>query len=328
MQGISDTRVGVVGTGVMGGHHTRVASMLPGCHLVGIYDSDASRAEHVAQQYDITAFRSCEELCAAVEAAIIATPTFTHADVTALCLQAGCHVLVEKPIAATAAEAEKLVELCGNTDRVLMVGHVERFNPAVSTLLATLEDEEIIAAEAMRLSPTAGRDRSADVIFDLMIHDIDLALACTRSLPIKVEAVGRRVRGPLIDHASALVQFAGGVTFTLTASMVSQERTRKLRVLTHTAQFTVDCASREVWVQRMGISTAQGLEANPSPAALVEQLTVPARDPLAQEQAHFLQAIRTGSEPITSAAMGLQAVRLAETIQERIGEPIMTGHAT
>ncbi|MHB0936452.1 MAG: Gfo/Idh/MocA family protein [Armatimonadota bacterium] len=326
MQEISGTRVGVVGTGVMGGHHTRVASMLPGCTLVGIFDTDAAHAEHVAQQYNITAFRSCEALCAAVEAVIIATPTSTHAAVAELCLQAGCHVLVEKPIAATAYEAEKLVGLHRKTDRVLMIGHVERFNPAVSTLMTALENEEIIAAEAVRLSPTAGRDQSADVIFDLMIHDIDLALACTRSLPIKVEAVGHRVRGPLIDHASALVQFASGATFALLASMVSQERTRKVRVLTRTAQFTVDCASREVWVQRMGTSTVQGPEARPYPAALVEQLTVPARDPLAQEQEHFLQAIRTSSEPMTSAEMGLQAVRMAEMIQERIGEPVVTGN--
>ena len=327
MQGISGTRVGIVGTGIMGGHHTRVASMLPGCTLVGLFDTDATRAEYVAQQYNITAFRTCEELCAAVEAVIIATPTFTHAGVAELCLQAGCHVLVEKPIAATADEAEKLVELSGKTDRVLMVGHVERFNPAVSTLLTALEDEEMIAAEAVRLSPTPGRDQSADVIFDLMIHDIDLALACTRSLPVQVEAVGHRVRGPLIDHAVALVRFAGDATFTLTASMVSQERARKLRVLTRTAQFTVDCASREVWVQRMGTSTVHSPEARPYPAALVEQLTVPARDPLAQEQEHFLQAIRAGSEPVTNAAMGLQAVRMAEMIQERIGETVVTGTA-
>lgn len=326
MQEISGTRVGVVGTGVMGGHHTRVASMLPGCTLVGIYDTDVAHAEHVAHQYGITAFRSCEDLCAAVEAVIIATPTFTHAHVAECCLRAGCHVLVEKPIASTADEAEKLVELHRTTDRVLMVGHVERFNPAVNTLLTALESEEIIAAEAVRLSPTPGRDQSADVIFDLMIHDIDLALACTRSLPVKVEAMGHRVRGPLIDHASALVRFANGATFALLSSMVSQERTRKVRVLTRTAQFTVDCASREVWVQRMGTSTVQGPEARPYPAALVEQLTVPARDPLAQEQDHFLQAIRHGSEPVTSAEMGLQAVRLAEMIQECIGEPIVTGN--
>jgi predicted dehydrogenase len=289
-----------------------------------VYDTDAACAERIAHQYNVTAFRSCEDLCTAAKAVIIATPTATHADVAATCLQAGCHVLLEKPIAATADEAEELLALHRKTDRVLMIGNVERFNPAVTTLLSALAQEELIAAEAMRLSPTPGRDLSADVIFDLMIHDIDLALACTRSLPVGIEAMGRRVRGPLIDHAVALVRFADGVTFTLTASMVSHERTRKLRVLTRDAQFTVDCAAREAWVQRLGPSSFRGPEARPDPAALVEQLTVPARDPLAQEQEHFLDAIRTGSEPITSADIGLQAVRIAETVQACIGEPLVS----
>lgn len=310
MQENSGTRVGVIGTGVMGGHHTRVAAMLPGCTLTGIYDSDPARTERVAQQYHVTAFRSCEALCAAVQAVIIATPAATHAGIAAACLQAGCHVLLEKPIAVTALEAEELVALHRTTDRVLMIGHVERFNPAVTTLLSVLAPEEIIAAEVARLSPTPGRDQSADVIFDLMIHDIDLALACTRSLPVSIAAMGRRVNGPLIDHAVALVRFAGGATFTLTASMVSHERTRKLRVLTRAGQFTVDCAVREVWVQRLD-------------AGQPEQLTVLAHDPLAREQQHFLEAIRAGCEPVTSAETALQAVRISESIQTAIGEPLI-----
>jgi len=294
----------------MGGHHARVAAMLPGYTLTGIYDTDSARAQCVAAQYDITAFRSREELCAAVEAVIIATPAATHAGIAAACLRAGCHVLLEKPIAVTAAEAEELVALHQTTDRVLMIGHVERFNPAVATLLSVLAPEEIIAADAMRLSTTPGRDRSADVIFDLMIHDIDLALACVQSLPARVEAMGHRVNGSLIDHAAALIRFDNDATFSLTASMVSHERMRKLRVLTRAEQYTVDCATREVWVQRPG-------------AALPEQLSVPAHDPLEREQEHFLHAIRTGLEPITSAEAGLQAVRIAEMIQMSIGEPLL-----
>jgi len=306
----SGTRVGVVGTGVMGGHHARVAAMLPGCILTGIYDMDPACAERVAGQYQITAFPSCEDLCAAVEAVIIATPAATHAATAATCLRAGCHVLLEKPIAVTAIEAEELVALHRTTDRVLMIGHVERFNPAVATLLSVLDPDEIIAADAMRLSTTPGRDRSADVIFDLMIHDIDLALACTQSLPISVEAMGHRVNGSLIDHAAALIRFGSDATFSLTASMVSHERMRRLRVLTRAEQYTVDCATREVWVQRSG-------------ASVPEQLTVPAHDPLSREQEHFLHAIHTGSEPITGAEAGLQAVRIAEMIQMIIGEPLL-----
>lgn len=325
MQQLSEIRVGVIGTGVMGGHHTRVAAMLPGCALVGIYDASLECAERVARQYDITAFSSCEALCDAVDAVIVATPTVTHGAVGAVCLRAGCHVLLEKPIAATSTEAAVLAAIARETGRTLMIGHVERFNPAVGVLLSLLDPAEILAAEAVRLSPTPGRDQSADVIFDLMIHDIDLALACTRSLPEGVQAAGLRVRGEQIDHAVAGVRFANGALFTFTASMVSQERTRKLRVLTRAAQYTVDCATREVWVQRIGLSSHLDAEGKPGPATLIEQLTIPARDPLAQEQEHFLNAIRTGEPPVTSADMGVEAVRLAETIQARAnGVPVQS----
>jgi len=314
VQDHSGTRVGIVGTGVMGGHHTRIAAALPGCTLVGIFDTDAARAIHLAEQYRITAFHSLADLCAAVEAVIVATPAATHAEIAVDCLRSGCHVLLEKPLAVTVDEAERLAALHRTTDRVLMVGHIERFNPAVDALLSVLPPEEIIAGEAMRLSTTTGRDRSADVIFDLMIHDIDLALACTRSLPVQVEAMGHRVRGSQIDYAAALIRFASGATFTLTASMVSQERMRTLRVLTAAEQFTVDCGAREVRVLRSDAAVAK---------APVEQLPVPAHDPLTREQQHFLEAIRAGSEPATGAEVGLQAVRIAGTIQAAIGEPLI-----
>jgi predicted dehydrogenase len=311
----TETRIGVIGTGVMGGHHTRTAAMHSGCTLVGIYDMDAERTEHLARQYGVTAFRTSEELCAAVDAVIVATPTRTHARVAAACLQAGCHVLLEKPIAMNSAEAEDLVAVSRDTDRILMIGHVERFNPAITVLLSVLDPAEVLALETVRLSPTAGRDQSADVIFDLMIHDIDLALACTRAQSEQVQAMGHCVRGALIDHVTAMLRFTSGATATLTASWVSHERTRKLRVLTRAAQFTVDCAAREVWVHRYGLSSYADDDERPYQATLVEQLAVPNRDPLTQEQEHFFQAIHTGATPVTSAEMGLQTLRIAEMIQ-------------
>ncbi|HEY3377811.1 MAG TPA: Gfo/Idh/MocA family oxidoreductase, partial [Armatimonadota bacterium] len=210
--------MGVVGTGVMGGHHTRVAAMLPGCQLVGIYDANQARATEVADQFGAATFPSLDALCENVDAVIVASPTVTHAEVGAHCLQAGCHVLLEKPIAATVAEGEKLYAISQQSDRLLMIGHLERFNPAVTAVLSLISHDELFALELQRLSPTPGRDRSADIIFDLMIHDLDLLLAFTGSPIIAISAMGHYVRSDFIDHVTALLRSDKGVTATLTAS--------------------------------------------------------------------------------------------------------------
>ncbi|HEY3377748.1 MAG TPA: Gfo/Idh/MocA family oxidoreductase [Armatimonadota bacterium] len=315
-------RVGIIGTGVMGGHHTRVASMMPGFQLVGIYDANLARAEEVAQQYGVEAFASQQALCDAVEAVIIATPTVTHAEVATACLQAGVHVLLEKPIAASLAEAEALADLSARTDRVLLIGHVERFNPAVTALLPLLHNQELFACELQRLSTSMGRDRSADIIFDLMIHDLDLALAFTGSNVVAVNAMGHRIRSGLIDHVTALLRFESGITATLTASGVSQERIRQARLYTQNAQFTVNFASREVSIHRHGKSSIAQENGQYYVTSQVEQILVPNREPLVIEQEHFLHAIRDGIKPLIDAQAGLQALRLAYTIQERVKEQL------
>jgi virulence factor len=324
MQQGSPIRIGMIGTGVMGGHHTRVAALSKECQLTGIYDADPQRAETLARQYGVTAFRTLEEACAACDAVIIATPTVTHAQVATTCLQAGCHVLLEKPIAGDLAEAEALVAFSKTTDRVLMIGHVERFNPAVTALISLLKPDEIISCELQRLSTAPGRDRSADIIFDLMIHDLDLALAFTQSTPLVITAMGHCVRTELIDHVTALLRFENGVTTSLTASSISQERVRKARIFTQSALFSVDFASREVWIHRHGQSSLAMENGQYYLSSQVEQILVPAKEPLAVEQEHFLQAIRTGTLPTTSAEVGLAALRMAYAIQLSVHEQLLT----
>jgi predicted dehydrogenase len=292
--------------------------MLPGCDLVGIYDADPARAEAVAQQHGAQAYTSMSALCAAVDGVIVATPTVTHAEVATACLQAGCHVLLEKPIAATVEEAEALVAFSRTCDRVLMIGHVERYNPAVTAALSLVAPTELFACELQRLSTAPGRDRSADIIFDLMIHDIDLVLAFAQSPVQSIQAMGHCLRGDLIDHVTALVRFASGVTATLTASAVSQERIRRARLFGQSAQFSIDFASREVSIHRQGQSSIAQADGQYFLASQVEQLLVPNREPLAVEQDHFLHAIRTGSTPMTSAEAGLQALQLAHAIQTAV----------
>lgn len=319
---IAPIRVGVVGTGVMGGRHTRVASTLPGSHLIGIYDLDTDRASKVADQYGVRAFSSLDDLCAAVDAVVIASPTFTHAEVASTCLQAGCHVLLEKPIAATVAEGEKLVALSQQSDRVLMIGHLERYNPVVTTMLSLMKREELFAFELQRLSPTPGRDRSADIIFDLMIHDLDLALAFSDSSVVSVTATGHRARYDFIDHVTALLRFENGVSATLTASAVSHERRRVGQVFTHNTQFTLDLNTRGLWAQQFGSSSLATPDGQHYQAGKVEQIYFFDREPLIVEQEQFLKSIIEGKKPPTTAESGLAVLRLAQKIQDMVNEQL------
>jgi len=322
MRNRTPIRIGVVGTGVMGGHHARVAASLAGCQLMGIYDVNFARAEEVATPFGVPALRELPALCEQVEAVIVASPTVTHAEVATICLQHGCHVLLEKPIAATVAEAEALIPLSRACDRILMIGHIERYNPAFVTLHSLVDPAALFDCELQRLSPVPGRDRTADIIFDLMIHDLDLALALTGSTLRTLSATGHRIRSEFIDHVSAMLSFANGATARLTASAVSQERVRRGRLFTSNAQYTVDFASREVWIHRQGHSSLGSSDGQYQIMHQVEQILVPNKEPLAAEQQHFLQAIATGSTPDTSAENGLAALKLAYAIQQAVQEQL------
>jgi len=310
-----ETRIGIVGTGAMGAHHARIAASLPGCRLSGIFDTAIDRAESVASQYQTIAYRSLAELCEHVEAVVIATPADTHAQLAGDCLQAGMHVLLEKPIAASPEEAEGLLAISRQQSRVLMIGHVERFNPAFITLQSSLDPRDLFACDFQRLSATPGRDQSVDIIYDLMVHDLDLLLALTDA-PVAVQAAtGHRISGRNIDHASAVLCGANGMTASLTASAVSHARVRTGRFYTRYNQFTVDFAGRRLWVHRY--DEAQ------SPPYATEEIPVPASDPLAQEQAHFLQAIATGTPPATDADTAVKALRLAHAVQSSVNEQLL-----
>ena len=311
-------RMGIIGTGVMGGNHTRVASTLHGCRLVGIYDPASEHAEKVAKNYNITAFPSLDVLCASVDAVVVASPTDTHAEVATQCLQFGCHVLIEKPIAAVVADGEALVALSKQSDRVLMIGHLERYNPAVSVVRSLIRQDELFSFELHRLSPTPPRDRSADIIFDLMIHDIDLAFAFSGAPLSSMTAMGLCVRCGFIDHVTALLRFTNGITAVLTASAVSQQRVRQGRFFTASAQFTIDLASREVSIHRHGLASIPREDGHYYQASHSEQILVPNRDPLTVELEHFLQVIRSGDSPVTTPEDGLAALRLAQQIQDAV----------
>ncbi len=311
-------RLGIVGCGGMGASHARVAATVPGCTLVGVYDVSEASAARTASAVRTQSYASLEALCADVEAVIIATPATTHAAVGATCLQAGCHVLIEKPIAPSATEAEGLLAVAQASGRLLLVGHVERFNPAFTAVMALLPAAGMITGDFQRLSPTAGRDRSVDIIFDLLVHDLELALALVPAPVTAVTAVGHQIRHPFIDHVAALVRFANGATATLTASAISQERQRMARLYTPDVQFVVDFARRTVSLHRQGTATPTRPGGPGFPAHQVEHLALPLQDALATEQTHFLDTIRAGACPLTDAERAVEVVRLAELIQQQV----------
>lgn len=318
MQNNAEPRVGIIGTGVMGAYHTRIAAMSPTGRLVGIYDADAGCAERVARQYDITPYRTLADLCAEVDAVIVATPTNTHAEVAAACLRAGVHVLLEKPMATSPDEAEALLALSRQVARVLMIGHVERFNPAFIALQSLLPGHELFACDLQRVSVAPGRDQSVDIILDLMIHDLDLVLALGGSPHAAPAASGHRVGGRFIDHATALLWFPRGFSAVLTASAVGHEVLRLGRFYTRDCQFVVDFANRQLAVHHHGRSGYARADGEPYQAQQMEQIFVPRQEPLALEQEHFYQAIRTGAPPATDAASALAGLTLAHAIQSQI----------
>lgn len=323
MQAYPEIRLGIAGTGVMGAYHTRTAASLPGCRLTGVYDADVACMERVARQFGTTAYRSLAELCGEVEAVIVATPANTHALVAAECLHAGKHVLLEKPIATTTEEAEELIDVSLSKARVLMIGHIERFNPAFIALQALLPAHELFACELQRLCSTPGRDQSVDIILDLMIHDLDLLLALAGTPATTLASAGQSNRGLFIDHVTALLRLPHGISATLTASAVSHERVRCGRFYTQDCQFGVDFANRQLTVYRYGKSGYPRADGELYSAYHAEQMLVPNKEPLALEQEHFCHAIRTDTSLASAAEDALAALKLALAIQTEVNEQLL-----
>ncbi len=309
-------RVGVIGTGALGFHHARLYRTLPGAELVGIYDIDADRATQVAQELETTAFPALEPLLERVEAASVVVPTSSHTAVGLAVLEAGRHALIEKPLADTVAAAEQLVAAAERARVVLQVGHVERFNRAVRAASPYLEEPRFLQSE--RLAPFSLRGTDVAVILDLMIHDLDLVLELVRSPVTEVRATGVPILTPHVDIANARVEFANGAVALITASRVSRERTRKLRMFQPTGYFSLDLAAggghfyrlKEGW-QGLG---AQRIE------DIVEhvRLDAPAAEPLLLELQSFVAAVRGESEVVVSGAAGAEALALAFRVVEAV----------
>jgi predicted dehydrogenase len=308
---VRDVRVGVVGVGALGQHHARIYAQLPGARLLGVHDLDGARARQVADRHGVPVFESLADLLSAVDAVSVAVPTIDHHRVARPLLDAGKHVLVEKPLASTLSEADDLIQAAAESRALFQVGHVERFNPAFGLLRSAAKAPRFI--EVHRLSTLSTRSLDIDVVLDLMIHDLDLVLALDSSEPVQVDAVGVPVLTSRVDIANARLRFASGLIANLTASRVSTERVRKFRVFAPRTYVSADLAAREAQVYRLEGEGEQ-------PEIRIEQVSAPEQEPLQLELAAFLEAVREGSNPAVSGADGRRALALALCVLDRIRE--------
>ena len=298
-------RAGVVGVGGIGRNHARIYAALPDVELAAVHDTDAARARDLAAEFGTVAVDSLEELAGRVDVASVAVPTVFHREVGEALLRAGRHVLVEKPIATTHDEAKALVALARENGLVLQVGHIERYNPVLRELEAKLGRPRFI--EASRLSPFPGRSTDIGVVLDLMIHDLEIILHLVDSPVISIDAVGVPVLTAREDIANARLNFANGCVANITASRISSERLRKIRVFQEDTYLSLDYMEQSGYLMRRG---ATGLER--------EEVEVEKREPLMVELAEFVACAREGRRPRVSGQEGAAALDLAVEITRLI----------
>jgi virulence factor len=316
--------VGVIGAGNMGAHHVRTYGMLGGvCELRGLHDTDPERASRVAERFATAAHPGLEGLLEEVDAVSICTPSVLHVEHALTALAAGVDILVEKPVALDVAEAGRLaagVRACARPP-VVQVGHIEHFNPAVREVAKLLCDERIVALELQRLSPFDGHILDADVVQDLMLHDVHVLLSLAGERELRdVQAVGRRVRSPVLDdYAVATLTFEDDLIGTLVASRVTEEKIRRMSVTTDESHVTVDYLRRTVERCR---STRLELDGGGSRTyrqeSLLERVFVPIEEPLVAQLRSFLHCVRTREAPEVDLRMGVRCLSVVERIRERI----------
>ncbi len=303
-------RAGVIGVGSMGQNHARVYRELPETQLIGLHDVDTEQARSVAEAFGSTAME-LDDLLNSVDVVSIAVPTQFHYDTARECIEAGVNVLVEKPFVENLEDGRTLIELADERDVVLQVGHIERFNPAMRTLMDLLDDLNIIAMEARRLGPPVDRDIEDTAVMDLMIHDIDILLSILGEEAEDVYAAGTRGS----DYATATIQTPSGRIGQLTASRVTQQKVRELTITAEKCRVIVDYIDQSIEITRQSLPEyvkEEGFRYRHE--NIVEQVLVERREPLKNELSAFAEAARTGSEPVVTGEDGIRALSLAREI--------------
>ncbi len=315
----------MVGVGVFGRNHARVYKELEqqgeAVRLLGVVDPDVSRADAVAREFGCKAFGSVHQMLTThseVQAASVAAPTGQHLPLARELMEEGVDVLIEKPVAATLAEASELVSLAAAQKRIAQVGHLERFNPAVRATLPILTKPMFF--EVHRLSVFTPRSLDVDVVLDLMIHDLDIVLAFAKSEVKEVRAVGLPILSGKVDIANVRLEFESGCIANFTASRVSTERVRKLRFFQPRQYVSLDYGRQEVLVFTVGADGASSGAPSPNPQIGVAKPPVASEEPLHAELKSFLRAVRERSTPVVSLEDGRRALELALEIVDAIRE--------
>lgn len=339
-------RVAVIGTGRMGRHHARIYEQMPETELVAVVDQDASRAEAVAKEFGGRAVTDAASVLKDVQAATVAVPTIKHLEVARPFIEHRIPLLIEKPFAPTVAQAHELLDLAKRHGTLVAVGHVERFNPVVRAMDRMGVVPKFV--ETHRISPFTFRSADVGVVFDMMIHDIDIVLHLVRDKPVRVEAVGINVLGPYEDIANARVTFSRGCVANLTASRLALKTERKVRVFSEEAYLSLDYQKRsgvaikkhanldliKMARDRNAEDLSQMAGMDYSKLVKVEPLAVDDADPLRSELESFVRWVRTGSPQtataearVASAEEGLAAVQLAADIVASLNQHPWDGSA-
>jgi predicted dehydrogenase len=307
-------KTAVIGVGHLGQAHARIHASLDGAELVAVCDTNEAQGRAIAERHGTRFVRDYRDLLDSVEAVSIATPTVSHRDVACACLEAGVHVLVEKPISRTLEEADEMIALAKSKERVLQVGHIERFNPAFVALQRQVRHPRFF--EAHRMGIFTPRSLDIDVVMDLMVHELDIIATLVQSEVVRLEAVGIPILTPMVDLANARLEFANGCVANITASRVAGERLRKLRVFQPHEYFSLDYAEQQVGMAKLiPPQTAGAL-----PEIVAGALAIEKREPLLVEIESFLDAVRLQGAPAVSGAEGRRALAIALDVLVKIRE--------
>ena len=320
-------KVAVIGAGVMGKNHLKTYKGLQGVELVGVYDIFPEAAKAAAEMFGIKAFSSMEEVAANVDAVSVVTTSVTHADVGEFFLNHGIHCLIEKPLATTEEGCRRLIDAAKNNNVTLLVGHIERFNPAVEQMGKILSDtSKIRSLTAQRMSAASGRITDVDVAMDLMIHDVEVIQSLVKSPVTNIQACSVKTpdKPEGKDYITAILEFESGATANLTASRITQARVRTLTVTTDTNYIDMDFINQSINVHSQGRMPYVNQESIPDwmnygLKGSVEQLFIPTNQPLSAELNHFMDCVRGNAMPRISGENALNALRVIWEIQRKLG---------
>ena len=303
--------IGVIGTGKLGTYHVEKLLSIPNVNLIGIHDSDQNSMDRCRQKYGVVTFKDIAMLLDKCQAVTIATSTINHFEVAQRALEKGLHIFIEKPITDNINDAIKISDIAKKNDRLIQVGHIERFNNAFKQSLEFINKPQFI--EIHRISPFPNRSLDIPVVMDVMIHDLDILLSINKSNPIKkIHATGASIVTNFIDLANARIEFKDGLVANLTASRISSKQMRKIRIFQDKSYIGIDLSEKKLDVYKINNDKDDFID--------VRSIDVKDEDALESELSHFIDCITNNDIPLVSAHDGIDALKLAVTIEKLIKE--------